>query len=351
MKNIVLCFDSTVDRPGPRDATNVETLFRLLDDGADAHQLTWYDAGAAALGSPRVFDPTARRWQRKVAAAARESVVDAYFYMAENWAPGDKLFLVGAGRGAYCARALARMLGTVGILGDREDNVVEFALAAYALPTLTRTAGDWRHIHRTACALSDGDDVAVPVEFLGLWDTVKVPGAAAVCEQDWLPNVVAGRHALAIDGGSGPYAECRIGRHGDTIDEVWFRGSHADVVGGPKAYWPLADITLDWMIDGLLRSGAVLDGTSRPSAQAPGDRDALTGGARSRRWRKLPADAHVHASVEDYLRAHPDYRRRLPPQVIWSESDRGTCAESTAAGDDAPTEQTGSTDEIDAVAS
>jgi len=44
MKNLIVCFDSTTDRPGPRDATNAETLFRLLDTDSDG-QLTWYDAG------------------------------------------------------------------------------------------------------------------------------------------------------------------------------------------------------------------------------------------------------------------------------------------------------------------
>ena len=122
MKNLVLCFDSTTNRQGARDATNAETLFRLLDDSADERQLTWYDAGAAALKSPRLFNPAARRWRGDVAAAARESVIDAYFYLAEHWETGDRIFLLGAGRGAYCARALARMLGTVGMMADREDN-------------------------------------------------------------------------------------------------------------------------------------------------------------------------------------------------------------------------------------
>ena len=117
MKNLVMCFDSTNDRPGPRDATNAEALFRLLD-ATDDGQLTWYDAGEAALSSPQLFNPAARQWRGTVAAAARESVVDAYFFLAEHWEPDDRIFLLGGGRGAYCARALARMLGTVGMLPD-----------------------------------------------------------------------------------------------------------------------------------------------------------------------------------------------------------------------------------------
>ena len=121
MKNIVICFDSTNARPGPRDATNAETLFGLLDASADEQQLTWYDAGEAALSSPQLFNPTAREWRETAAAAAREAVIDAYFFLAEHWQSDDRIFLLGAGRGAYCARALARMLGTVGMLADHSD--------------------------------------------------------------------------------------------------------------------------------------------------------------------------------------------------------------------------------------
>ena len=78
MKNLVLCFDSTTNRPGPHDATNAETLFRLLA-ADDDRQLTWYDAGEAVLNSARLLNPAARRLRRNTATAARESVIDAYF--------------------------------------------------------------------------------------------------------------------------------------------------------------------------------------------------------------------------------------------------------------------------------
>ncbi len=355
MKNVVLCFDSTASRPGPRDATNAETLFRLLDTSDDDRQLTWYNAGEAALTSPRLFNPAARRWRGDVAAVARESVIDAYFFLAENWESGDRIFLLGAGRGAYCARALARMLGTVGMMADREDHVVEYALAAYALPAQSRTTQDWRQIHELACALEGRDDIAVPVHFLGLWDTVKVPGTPSLCEGDWLGNVVSGRHAVAIDGGSGPFGECRIGRDDDSISEVWFRGTHCDVVGGPNAYWPLADLTLDWMLDGAVKAGAIIGDDAMPRTPAPTDRDALAEAARSLRFRKVPEDALVHASVDVYLRAHPDYWRRLPSHIVWSDLDWAARAERLPVRDTATAAKTAKAEpdsgELTAVAS
>jgi uncharacterized protein (DUF2235 family) len=338
MKNIIVCFDSTADRPGPRDATNAETLFRLLDTDSDG-QLTWYDAGEAALHSPRLFNPMARQWRDTVAAVAREAVVDAYFFLAENWAPEDRIFLLGAGRGGYCARALARMLGTIGILDERSDHVVEYALSAFALPTIDRTASDWRQIKRLACALSGGRDIAVPVHFLGLWDTVKVPGTPAVYRDESLSNVLSGRHAVAIDGGMGPFGECRIGANPD-IEEVWFRGTHCDVVGGPNAYWPLADITLDWMLDGVVQAGAILADGDLERAPAPTELDALAEGAPSMRLRKVPEDALVHASVDVYLRAHTDYWRRLPYRIMWTDLDWAARAERMPCVDTAPVVQT-----------
>ena len=335
MKNLVLCFDSTNDRPGRGDATNVEALFRLLDASADDRQLTWYDAGEAALDSVRLLNPAARRWRGGVTAATRESVIDAYFFLAEHWEPGDRIFLLGGGRGAYCARALARMLGTVGMMTDRDDHVAQYALAAYALPGRGRATQNWRDIHRLACALEGRIDVAVPVHFLGLWDTVKVPGAPPLSEDDWLANVACGRHAVAIDGGTGPFGECRIGPD-DTIEEVWFRGAHSDVVGGPNAYWPLADITLDWMLDGVVKAGAIIAEANMPRTPAPTERDALAEGARSLRFRKVPEDALVHASVEVYLRAHPDYWRRLPSHIVWSDLDWVARAERLPMRETAP---------------
>jgi len=335
MKNLVVCFDSTTNRPGPRDATNVEALFRVLDAPGDS-QLTWYDAGEAALTSPRLFNPVARRWREGVAAEARESVVDAYFFLAENWKPEDRIFLFGAGRGAYCARAIARMLSSIGILDERSDHVIEYALHAFALPSINRTTEDWKQIKRLASALAADRDVVVPVHFLGLWDTVKMPGTPSLCENDWLGNVVSGRHAVAIDGGAGPFGECRIGTDDSTIDEVWFRGSHCDVVGGPNAYWPLADITLDWMLDGAIKAGAIVGDGSLGRVPAPTELDALAEGARSIRLRKVPEDALVHASVEVYLRANPDYWRRLPSRLMWTDVDWTARAERIPLPDETP---------------
>ena len=135
---------------------------------------------------------------------------------------------------------------------------------------------------------------------------------------DPMPNVAFGRHAVAIDG---PFGERLVASASDRIEEVWFRGAHCDVAGGPGACWPLADIALDWMLDGAIRAGVSLPPRRRYTAPAPGEFDALAESAQTISVRKLPADALVHVSVDIYLREHAEYWRRLPAHVIWADLD------------------------------
>ena len=307
VKKIVLCFDRARDHPGLQDATNAEALLRLLDDGDD--QIVWYHSGARDPGGRRL------RWRGTAADDARDAIAEAYQFLIETWLPGDQLFVFGVGRGAYCAHALTRLLGTVGLLVDLKDYVI----SAYALPRTRRTPEDWSRVADLTAQLSGADQNAVPVAFLGLWDMVKVPGVHAESTGESLSNVASGRHAVAVDGGTGPFGEHLLGS--EAIEEVWFRGAHCDVAGGPGACAKLAGIALDWMLDGAVRAGVEVRDDSAFEAPTPSDFDALAGSAPTMSVRKLPADALVHSSVEVYLREHPQYWRRLPAHVVWADMD------------------------------
>ncbi|MGE2715260.1 phospholipase effector Tle1 domain-containing protein [Mycolicibacterium litorale] len=308
MKNIVMCFDRTQDHPGRRASTNAGALFGLVE--SSPRQLTWYDPGAAA--QPLARGVNALRWRQIAAESARTSIVDAYRFLVDVWTPGDAVYLFGVGRGASCARELARLLGTIGVWHDRRDQLLDYLLDAYVLPRADRTAADWVRVSRLAASLTGRRTAAVPVRYLGLWDAVTVPGVART--DDGLSNVTAGRHAIAIDGG-------RFGERVDarTVDEVWFRGAHCDVAGSRGACWQLADIPLDWVLDGAVRAGVLLRGGCR--LPTPTEFDALAGSSHPLSMRRLPEDAHVHASVELYLRAHPQYWRRLPARVQWADAE------------------------------
>lgn len=262
MTNIVLCFDQAGE-------TNAAAVFRRVDP---ADQISWHRH-------------TSRRSEQ-----ARQAVSAAYDFLTEHWHPGDPVYVFGAGSGAACAQALARLLGTIGVL---DGELRDYMLSTYALPRTERSAQEWRRVTEVAAGLAERDDIAVPVRFLGLWDSAPIRGAGGPVD------VVEGRHALAIDGG--PSLQ-RV----DGVDEVWFRGNHRDIVGGA--------LTLEWMLDGAAQAGLRLD--TAPSVHAEPDGSALT-----LALRRLPEAAAVHASVQMHLHNHPRYWRRLPARVQWHDLD------------------------------
>ncbi|MDX1875742.1 DUF2235 domain-containing protein [Mycolicibacterium sp. 120266] len=265
MTNIVLCFGE--ERP-----SHVPALCAALEDT----QSIWS------------HDVPKRR--RAASDEARIAISAGYRHLLRVWEPGDEIFMFGAGRGAACAQALSRLLGTIGVL---DGELIDYVLATYAVPRTPRSGDDWRSIAAVAAGLTEQPDIAVPVRFLGLWDATSTRGTAGPV------NVIEGRHAIAIDGG--PLLQ-RV----DGVEEVWFRGTHRGVLTDA--------LTLDWVLDGTLRAGLrVVAGPAQPLG---GRHDA-----RARGLRRLPNAAAVHASVEQHVRAHPAYWRRLPAEVVWTDTE------------------------------
>jgi hypothetical protein len=75
------------------------------------------------------------------------------------------------------------------------------------------------------------------------------------------------------------------------------------------------------MLDGAIQAGVTARNASYCKAPAPSECDALAGSARTISLRRLPASPLVHASVDIYLRANPEYWRRLPAHVVWADTD------------------------------
>lgn len=299
MKNVVVCFDRVHHQATGLPATNAGALFRLTEVSPD--QLAWYERGAGLH-------------RRSAAAeAARGSVAEAYRFLRDTWSPGDAIFVFGVGRGAACARELTRLLGTIGIWPSEETEVLDHLLTACVLPRTPRTSGDRLRISRLVAAITGRFDPAVPVRYLGLWDAVRVPGAARPAPGG-LANVAAGRHAVAIDGGA-----CGDLLDAETVEETWFHGAHCDIAGTRGACLELADIALDWVLAGAVRAGLRLhSGCRLPS---PTEFDALAGSHHPLLLRKVPECAAVHASVAMLVRARPQYWRRLPTRFEWADTD------------------------------
>ena len=85
-----------------------------------------------------------------------------------------------------------------------------------------------------------------------------------------------------------------------------------------------------------IKAGAIIRAGGRQPSPAPTELDALAEGARSLHFRKVSDDALVHASVDVFLRAHPDYWRRLPARIVWSDLDWVARAERLLRRDTAP---------------
>jgi uncharacterized protein (DUF2235 family) len=121
--------------------------------------------------------------------------------------------------------------------------------------------------HGMLAVRTQGDRRSFPIEYLGIYDTVK---ATRFLWRDisWpytlsLPNVRFVRHAISIDEKRRKYAEYRVVPNRERyklpedVREVWFAGVHSDVGGGFVDNPELGKITMRWMLDGAITAGLV----------------------------------------------------------------------------------------------
>ena len=111
---------------------------------------------------------------------------------------------------------------------------------------------------------------ALPVRYVGIWDTVEATGLLRWGVLNWpytheLSNALRIRHAVSIDEWRRPYREFLVTNdavnqppagaapEAAAIQEVWFAGVHTDVGGTYQPDCSLAEITLKWVLDGVVR--------------------------------------------------------------------------------------------------
>ncbi|OBF18466.1 DUF2235 domain-containing protein [Mycobacterium sp. ACS4331] len=313
MVNIAMCFDDAA----PQAGDNIAALGRLLDTG---DQLVWHGAADAAA--------------------------EAYRFLTERWQPGDHIHVFGSGAGAVSALGLTRLLDTLGIAGGPlhdgalHDVVLDYALAHWALPTSVRTPTDWHRLHSLGWRLR-GTRPSVPVHYLGLWDGVESSAAQRNSRFTGFDNVICGRHAVAID-----ERRAALEVHSPRVEEVWFCGTHAAVVGARGTDPSRTLAARDWVLAGAWAVGLAHRGDATPPPAAPrGALDrrtpamGLLAGVRLPiRRRRMPDGALVHRSVEPHLRTDDRYWKRLPHCFTWVDPERpperlpdvGTTLENTA---------------------
>jgi len=334
-KNIVICLDGTSNEPESRP-TNVARTFDIALKDRD-RQVAYYDPGVGTMGdrgaTTRFGQTLSRIGGLAFGHGIKDNIAEAYQYLMQVYEPEDRVFVFGFSRGAYTARAFTGLLRTVGLLERGADNLVPYAIKLYTGAPRSKSAKEkqdryWEKVNRWRVMFCQPafDPFGNPIQFLGVWDTVKSVGWFNIVgkfqQARWpftrnVGGVAHGRHAISIDERRRYYSAYRfsdeaLGDPERDLREVWFAGVHSEVGGGAEAP-ELANIALKWMLDEASDLGLEL----RPrkysmqvgaSQGKPQPSELALGRSKPAGWvwaviglgwnpRPVPAGALVHRSV------------------------------------------------------
>lgn len=279
MANLVVCCDGTWNTPDQLDQgvpapTNVVRLYNAIADfdARGVAQTTYYHPGVGTDGT---------WWDKAVGggtgAGLDNNIMSAYQKLCFCYQPGDAIFLFGFSRGAYTVRSLAGFIGCCGLLrltGLAPGTVWSRiqALLTYGYRRKTEQRADWAaqgwDFHNQA-------DEAIPIHFIGVWDTV---GALGIPDDMALLNLLDNRerytfhdttlrpsvkyacHALAMDERRASFQPTMWTQPpaGTELKQIWFPGVHSDVGGGYRECG-LANGALMWMLDEAENAGMSFD--------------------------------------------------------------------------------------------
>ena len=268
MKRLVVCADGTwKSRDDRSDATNVEKLCdAVLPVAADGTpQRARYFPGVGTSRRERLLGGA-------FGVGLSRNVQESYRWLAQEWEPGDELFLFGFSRGAFTVRSLAGMVRNVGLLPPDALSRVEQAYGHYR-----DTDPAWRPDGARAVRYREQHSREVErIRCVGVWDTVGSLGVPTSGPIGWWTRrrwgfhdvqlsgrVEHGYHALAVDERRRAFApalwqadDAHAGQQ--HVEQVWFAGAHSDVGGGRQSCG-LADATLWWMAGRARAAGLELD--------------------------------------------------------------------------------------------
>jgi hypothetical protein len=270
MKRLVVCCDGTWNKPDNDNVTNIEKIARTVQSDPSAtggvYQLVYYISGVGA-GSYEAD----RLLGGAFGFGLFHNVIACYRFLAQNYEPGDEIFIIGFSRGAYTARSVAGMLATVGLLTKVAlvEERLPWAVHLYQATKMPEGAfgesvDEFKHDHCHAAKLA----------FLGVFDTVGalgVPGFERETPRfhnvQLSDQVLCARQALAIDETrlkfaptfwEAPSEPPDAATEDPRVKQVWFEGAHSDV-GGGYAETGLSDTSLLWMAREAHAAGLVFD--------------------------------------------------------------------------------------------
>jgi uncharacterized protein (DUF2235 family) len=270
MKRLVVCCDGTWNKPDSQNITNVEKIARTVQSDPSvtggAYQLVYYvsGVGAGSYAADRLLGGA-------FGFGLFHNVIASYRFLAQNYEPGDEIFIIGFSRGAYTARSVAGMVGRVGLL-------TKLSLVEERLPAAVHM---YQHTDMPDGAFGASVDEfkhdhchPAKVDFLGVFDTVGalgVPGfmrhAPRFHDVQLSSQVLRARQALAVDETrlkftpsfwEAPEDTPGAPTDDDRVKQVWFEGAHSDVGGGYRDTG-LSDTSLLWMAREAHDAGLVFD--------------------------------------------------------------------------------------------
>ncbi|KAF2196924.1 hypothetical protein GQ43DRAFT_444688 [Delitschia confertaspora ATCC 74209] len=262
----------------PSNVTRISRAIKPVSrDGIP--QIVYYHFGVGSQGSIV---------ERVVGGATGEGLAEAvregYSFLANNYAPGDEIFLLGFSRGAFTARSIAGLVGQVGLLTKKALNAlpeifrdVQHAQDPKYIPMNPNvpfpnkpSADDPRYadeLERRRMTRLD-----IPIKAVGVWDTVGSLGTPRI---GWLTkvgiqsqeskemsfydtklsrNIENAFQALALDERRSAFSPAvweKPEGNKTVLRQVWFPGVHSNVGGGRYDDEQLANITLAWMMSQL----------------------------------------------------------------------------------------------------
>lgn len=302
MRNLVVLSDGTGNSASALNKTNVWRLYEALDLSGSDQIATFGDGvGTSQLKFLRLLGLA-------LGIGVKKNTLQLYKFLCRSYEDDDRIWCFGFSRGAFTVRTLAGLIQHQGLVSFRsEEELDRAALAAYRAYRKTAfstwlpwvVAGRWLRdfairLWTRSVGARTWDEIRqetfergrhlIPIEFLGVWDTVVAYGlpvdelTQAVDKWVWpmtfrdrslLINVNCARHALSIDDERRTFfpipwseqeereARARIPTlPADRLLQVWFAGVHANVGGG----YPddsLSYVPLCWMIEQASDKGLI----------------------------------------------------------------------------------------------
>jgi len=264
-KNIVICCDGTGNEFG-NENSNIVKLYSTLV--INESQIGYYHPGVGTMGSPTARNNSEKQWDRLKGMAfgygLSSNISDAYRYLMNTYADGDRVFIFGFSRGAYTARALAGVLHMYGLLCPGNEGLIPYVVRMFS--ARSREAGGLTPTLTVAHNFKNTFSRACPLHFLGLWDTVSSIGwiydPVVLPYSTRNPGVRTVRHALSLHERRCYFRPNPWGQpfDGQDVKQVWFTGVHSDIGGSySEETSQLSKVTLEWMLVEASQSNLQID--------------------------------------------------------------------------------------------